>query len=103
MTIIDFYVENFLRRKLLEDFKCRSNFGGVGGAGEKLAEIAFEERVKDALPHWSRINDITSDIIGGEKNELRKHGITFQTATNDVDQYVDDIKANYLPMCTAFQ
>lgn len=109
LKMIDFYVpdtESFLRRKILDDFKSRSNFGRVGEAGEMLAKIISEERVKiarNALPHWKRINDITSEIIGCEKNELRKHDITFQTKTNDVDQYVDDIKANYSSMCTAFQ
>ncbi|UMM22641.1 hypothetical protein L5515_003762 [Caenorhabditis briggsae] len=109
LSIIDFYVpdtDNFLRRRMLDDLKNKSNFGGLGKANEILTEIGHEERmkiVKDALPHWSRIKSITSDIIGIEKSELREHGIKFGTATNDVENYLQDIKLNYDSICLAFQ
>lgn len=109
LSIVDFYVpdyDNFLRHKILDDFKDKSNFGGVGKANEILTEIGQEERMKiakDALPHWSRINSMTSDIIGIEKSQLREHGIKFGTATNDIDNYLQDIKSNYTSICLAFQ
>ncbi|CAD6199796.1 unnamed protein product [Caenorhabditis auriculariae] len=109
LSIIDFYVpdtDNFLRRRILDDFKNKSNFGGLGKANEILTEIGHEERMKiakDALPHWSRIKSVTSDIIGIEKSELREHGIKFGTATNDVENYLQDIKLNYDSICLAFQ
>ncbi|CAB3409847.1 unnamed protein product [Caenorhabditis bovis] len=83
LSIIDFYVpdtDNFLRRKILDDLKNKSNFGGLGKANEILSEIGHEERmkiVKDALPRWIRIKSITSDIIDIEKSELREHGIKY--------------------------
>lgn len=67
--IIHFYVfdaDNFLWRKILDDFKYKSNFGGVIKANKYLAEIGREERmkiVKDAIIRWNWINDIKSEII----------------------------------------
>lgn len=108
LSIIDFYVpdlDNFIRREILDDFKHKNKFGGVGKANEILTEIGPEERMKIAksvMPRWNRIKDIKSEIIGAEKSELREHGIK-ETYTDDVENYLQNIKENYALMYLAFQ
>ena len=109
LAIIDFFVpdnESFLRNNIVTAFKDRSNFAGLGKAEEILVEVKSDERVriaKSALPRWSRIRTVTSEIISTEKSELQEHGIKFGTATNDIDSYINDIKANYDSICRSLE
>ena len=109
LAIIDFFVpdnESFLRNNIITAFKDRSRFAGVGKGVEVLIEVKPDERVriaKSALPRWSRIRTITSEIISTEKSELQQHGIKFGTATNDVDSYISDIKENYDSICRSLE
>lgn len=47
------------------------------------------------MPHWNQIKIVASEIKS-------KHGIKFITTTNDVDNYIKNIKKNYALMCLDF-
>ncbi|EFO98448.1 hypothetical protein CRE_02671 [Caenorhabditis remanei] len=101
LAIVDFCVTNgvnFVERKIVNNFLNKNNFDVPDISHDTLANIGHEERMKiakDALAKWSQISTITSDIIGDEKRELRKHGIVLGNATDDVESYIEDIKLNY--------
>uniref|UniRef100_A0A1I7TSV2 Transaldolase n=1 Tax=Caenorhabditis tropicalis TaxID=1561998 RepID=A0A1I7TSV2_9PELO len=107
LSIVDFYVPDsvtFLQSQIFLDFQNKSHFGGVGPASEILHEIGKDERIaiaREAVPQWSRINDLGIDIIGKEKEELREHGIKFGNATDDVNKYLEEVKTNYALFCSA--
>uniref|UniRef100_A0A1I7TJ21 PI3K/PI4K domain-containing protein n=1 Tax=Caenorhabditis tropicalis TaxID=1561998 RepID=A0A1I7TJ21_9PELO len=109
LSIIDFYLPDtdlLLRRNIFDDFKNENRYESILKAHDILSEIGQEERLKiakDALPRWSQINSITSDIIGIEMSELYEQGVKFMTTppTDLVDGYLEDIKVNYTTICSA--
>ncbi|CAI5437494.1 unnamed protein product [Caenorhabditis angaria] len=105
LSIVDFSVpDNTLRPDIFDAFMNKKKFGRYEKVNEILAQIGHEERMqiaKDALPRWSKINCMTSDIIDGEINVLReKHGLN--DITRHVD-YLEAIKSNYTTICLALQ
>lgn len=108
LAVIDFYVpdsENFLKTNIMNEFKNRNNFGTLSKSYEILAETRSEERIdvaKKALLRWKEIKQISSEIIGKEKIELRNHCIKFGSNPVDVDKYLNDILSNYESICSIF-
>lgn len=100
LSVIDFcppHGDNFLQRDIVNDFTNRNKIDQFD-VNEILRGTKPEKRVqiaKVALDRWGKLKTVTSALIDNEKTKLRENGIKFENGTNDVEEYIKDIKANF--------